>query len=349
MERILTESPHYVRTFLQKPGQGPGSLRRKKMQRRNYAALFAALVIGFGAIDAYAAEVRSVTITSPDSGDVIGIDDAFSVTVVVRDFTPSDDDGVIIALSSEGRIVADATTGGGKVEDPVRSGRATGVTDPTVADINGALETDLTRRTTADGGIDDPSGDVIVRIRKGYGNKPDSAYYIGGDATSINVDANQEEVTYTWNSKVHATSTTAKEILAVAVAVDGGTVGTDAASVKVSSDGVGQVQFEIDAERPNPPRNLLAAKDGVVNGDLTTIFLSDDDEGNLLRTDVAGIGDKLQFDIKVGPSNMPLLLEQGHRVVVAIGKKEWVVLLGRPQVRHSGLQAGDRRGRLRGP
>ncbi len=68
MERILTEPPHYVETFLQKPGQGPGSLRRKKMQRRNYAGLFAALVIGFGAIEAHAAEVRSVTISRPRLG-----------------------------------------------------------------------------------------------------------------------------------------------------------------------------------------------------------------------------------------------------------------------------------------
>ena len=54
------------------------------MQRRNYAGLFAALVIGFAAIDAQAAEVRSVTITAPDSGATLGIGGEFTVQVVVE-------------------------------------------------------------------------------------------------------------------------------------------------------------------------------------------------------------------------------------------------------------------------
>ena len=291
------------------------------MQRRNYAALFAALVIGFGAIEAQAAEVRSVTITEPDSGDVLGIDGTFSVTVVVRDFTPHDEDGVVIALAAGDSIVADGVTSAlGKQQTPPL-GRAISP-EPDLSSINGAITPDTDDLEQAGGA----TGQVIVRIEKQRGNT-DSTRYFGGDATSVRVDANQEEVTYIWNSKVHASSTMAKEIRAVAVAVDDGTVGTDAASIMFSSDGVGQVQFDIDAERPDPPRHLVAAKDGVVNGDLTTIFLSDDDAGDFLRTEVVGIGDKLQFDIKVGPANMPLLLEQKHKVVVAIGKKEWEVSL----------------------
>ena len=94
------------------------------MQRRNYAALFAALVIGFGAIDADAqTSVRSVTITSPDSGDVLAIGGEFTVTARVRDFTPLPGDGVIIALVTADSIIADASTdGGGKGTEPQPAG-----------------------------------------------------------------------------------------------------------------------------------------------------------------------------------------------------------------------------------
>ena len=56
-----------------------------------------------------------------------------------------------------------------------------------------------------------------------HGNTDSIARYFGGDATSVRVDANREEVTYVWNSKVHVSSGTClKEIRAVAVAVDDG-------------------------------------------------------------------------------------------------------------------------------
>ena len=72
------------------------------MQRKSYAALFAALVIGIGAIDGDAAEVRSVTVVAPDSGTVLGIGGEITVQAVVRDFTPHAADGVVIALFSQG-------------------------------------------------------------------------------------------------------------------------------------------------------------------------------------------------------------------------------------------------------
>ena len=68
------------------------------MQRWNCVALFAALAIGFGAVQAQAAaEVKSVTVTTTpgnvvaagDSGDVVGIDqDIHGWRRVVQDFTP---------------------------------------------------------------------------------------------------------------------------------------------------------------------------------------------------------------------------------------------------------------------
>ena len=157
----------------------------------------------------------------------------------------------------------------------------------------------------------------------------DSTRYFGGDATSVGVDANQEEVTYTgiarstppaqrprrsgpWRFPWTTASCTLHRCRRHQVLL-GWVV-------------VGQVQFDMDAERPDPPRHLLAAAAGVVNGDLTTIFLNATRPvATDIRTEAAGIGDKLQFDIKVGPANMPLLLEQGHKVVVGIGDKVWDV------------------------
>ena len=71
------------------------------MQRRNYAALFAALVIGFGAIGADA-QVQSVTLAAPDSGATLKIGDKFRVVAVVRDFRPDDADGIRFALVTRG-------------------------------------------------------------------------------------------------------------------------------------------------------------------------------------------------------------------------------------------------------
>ena len=185
------------------------------MHRRNYAALFTALVIGFGAVDADAAEVLSVTIDAPaDSGTVLGIGGAFTVTAVVEDYTAFDGDGVIIALvSGSGKdgaleVLGDDATGGGK------AGGAQEVSDPTLARLNTGLVTNLNRQAGPPG-----NGLVAVEIRRQHGNT-DSARFIGGDATSVRVDPKREEVTYIWNSKVHVSSTEAKEIRAVAVAVD---------------------------------------------------------------------------------------------------------------------------------
>ena len=70
------------------------------MQRWNCVALFAALAIGFGAVQAQAAaKVKSVTVTMPaDSGDVVGIEQTIRVEAVVEDFTPRPDDAIIFYL-----------------------------------------------------------------------------------------------------------------------------------------------------------------------------------------------------------------------------------------------------------
>jgi hypothetical protein len=321
MERILTESPHYARTFLQKPGQGLGSLRRKKMQRRNYAALFAALVIGFGAIDAHAAEVRSVTITSPDSGATLAIDGTFTVTAVVRDFTPNDEDGVIIALVKGTTVVEDGATGAAKTRD----GASQEVDAPTMVQLRAGLGTATVPLTTEELAGDEASpGIVAVRIEKQYGNT-DSTHFIGGDAASVAVDANVAEVTYTWTGKVHQTSGMVSGISAVAVPVDDSDGGTTVAVTPgrgaKSPTTPGNVLFAIDADRPPVPAALILHGGDGISGDLVTAVLTQgtaDVTSDDVRADIAGIGDKFEFDVKVGPDNMPLILDKNHTVEVEV-------------------------------
>ena len=288
------------------------------MQRRNYAALFAALVIGFGAVNADAAEVLSVTIDAPaDSGTVLGIGGEFKVTAVVEDFSStSGDDGVIIALVSGSgtdgalEVVGDGVTGGGKV------GGTQAVTDPGLSRLNTGLVDDLVRQTGNTAG----TGHIMVEIRREHGNT-DSARFIGGDGTSVRVDPKREEVTYVWTSKVSVSSTTAKEIRAVAVAVDGGdvtlpTANGSGSNGKFSSDAAGNIQFDIDAERPAPPIGLINTG---TKGDLAEAILSSaSDNTGGVRVDVAGIGDELQFKVVVSPGLFPLLKRQDHTAVIGI-------------------------------
>ncbi|MDP7361382.1 MAG: hypothetical protein QF768_02160, partial [Candidatus Latescibacteria bacterium] len=53
--------------------------------------------------------VQSVTISSPDSGAVKGIDSTFTVVAVVEDFTTEDSDGILFYLivGNDSTVVAD--------------------------------------------------------------------------------------------------------------------------------------------------------------------------------------------------------------------------------------------------
>ena len=300
------------------------------MQRRNYAALFAALVIGFGAIDADAqTSVRSVTITAPDSGATLGIGGAFTVTATVRDFTPYPQDGVIIALIYGDSVLADLSTGGGKERDPVVTQDV--APEPDVGGLNTGLPgTDLTRGTRGAGSA--ATDIVAVRIVKANANT-DSSNHWRGDATSVSVDDNQTEVTYVWNGKIDVSSGTVPGISAVAVAVDQTT--SDGAATVVEGTGArsptspGNVLFAVDADRPNAPLQLLRGFRGSpttgVTGDLVTALLNrgDDEAGNNTQIEVAGIGNVLTFDVKIGPDNMGLILDENHTVEIEIiGLKE---------------------------
>ena len=85
---------------------------------------------------------------------------------------------------------------------------------------------------------------------------------------------------------------------------------------KFSSDAPGTIQFDIDAERPNPPAALVNLG---TKGDLAEAVLSSaaDNTGGV-RVDVAGIGNELQFKVKVGAGLFPLLKRQNHTAVIGV-------------------------------
>lgn len=307
------------------------------MQRRNYAALFAALVIGFGAIEAQAADVLSVTVTAPDSGATLGIGGEFTVRVVVRDFSPDPDDGVIIALVKGDSLVGDGIeTVAGGVDHPLNldetspgvpntetSAPSTWVrmtTNPTAANLNGAFGL-TTGSAPITGGA---TGIVAIRIRKGN-DGGSGAHLWAGDGKSVAIDAGVEEVVYTWTGTIHVSSgVESSGVHAAAVPVDDedrvqDASGGDAIEVTPgegarSPTSPGSVLFAVDAERPVPP----LAVDGTQVEGLKTVLLGRDGADPDLRFNVANVGDELNFKVKVGTANMPLLLDQNHTVVLTI-------------------------------
>ena len=90
------------------------------MKGSKYLLLLATFMVGFGLVGvADAATVKSIAVTSPDSGAIKGIDSTFVITAKVLDLSPVDSLEVIMYLttSSDSIVVADnlnnAVTWGG--------------------------------------------------------------------------------------------------------------------------------------------------------------------------------------------------------------------------------------------
>ena len=82
------------------------------MKGSKYLLLLATFMVGFGLVGvADAATVKSIAVTSPDSGAIKGIDSTFVVTAKVLDLSPVDSLEVIMYLttSSDSIVVADNT------------------------------------------------------------------------------------------------------------------------------------------------------------------------------------------------------------------------------------------------
>ena len=159
------------------------------MQRWNCVALFAALAIGFGAVQAQAAKVNSVTV-SPANGATVGIGMKFTVTAVVQDFTPSSQDAVLLYLNVQGdstTVVSDAPRA--EDADPQRlevdaasDGALKGSTDSgnrsLLAIINGSLGT-----------LDPDPGDLELNESGGAAPTDASANFIVAHSTRAQAEA----------------------------------------------------------------------------------------------------------------------------------------------------------------
>ena len=83
------------------------------MKGSKYLLLLAAFMVSFGLVGvANAATVKSIEVTSPDSGVVKGIDSTFVVTAKILDLSPVDSLEVVMYLttSSDSVVVADTSS-----------------------------------------------------------------------------------------------------------------------------------------------------------------------------------------------------------------------------------------------
>ena len=302
------------------------------MQRRNYAALFAALVIGFGAIDADA-QVQSVTVVSPDSGATLKIGDKFRVEAVVRDFRPADADGINFALVTGPAGDPAVFTG---VPGPSGGGAAfTAATGSNLAAVTADMVSASVRRDV----VDDPSspGTTEGPRRTTALTDGSSGYHAGTDSVVITV-ANNEFITYTWHGTIRERVATedgglVSGIQAVAVASGLGATSADVSAPVYSGDAV---KFSVDADRPNTPTTLTAirgrrlssvvvadpATDGILGlgmADTLRGFVSGITGSGESDDFVAGIGDTLKFNIDIFANIQKLAPPDGdHKLALAI-------------------------------
>ncbi|MBD06084.1 MAG: hypothetical protein CME24_17245, partial [Gemmatimonadetes bacterium] len=175
------------------------------MQYRKCIALFAAVLVGFGVIAADAQSiVSSVTISSPDSGAVRGIDSSFVAVATVEDFTTETSDGILFYLfvGNDSTVVADTDLGGaawGNDSDTALNGTQL---DNLVRTASGAA---LVKNTA---GVTVTDGKFVAAAI----TRADSAHKHAGDGDSIGVSKSGNIITYTWYGRVSHSSGTVKGI-----------------------------------------------------------------------------------------------------------------------------------------
>ena len=246
------------------------------MQVRKCVVLLAAFMVGFGVVGADAASVTSVTITAPDSGALLGIDDNFTVTAVVKDFTSDADDAVILYLvvGNDSTVVADATNTAAQFGG-----------EPQASAIRDATGASVVKNDAGTTLTDDVDGFVAVRIvRDGTS---------AGDADSVDADVDGADITYTWYGSIDNTSNEVDGVRAAAIAIEGDDDTRTDATVSSAT-----IAFDLDADRPTDPQELITAAAAVL-ADGNSLDLT---VGGFVGTDkkVAGIGDSLLLRVKLG-------------------------------------------------
>lgn len=277
------------------------------MQYRKCVALLTALLVGIGVGTANAATVSSVAVTTPaDSGAILGIDSVFVVQAKVVDFTTNDSLEIYLYLTKSGTdslVIADttgkATTFGQNAADPAAVLLA--------ATNRGAiLQEDAS--TTAGGATNDF---IVAHVTRATGIATKS---FRGDGDSVITTASGDTTIVTWYGKVHASSNTVQGIRAAAIAIDGnGTTVAALSDTTAAKLSPANKTFGIDGDRPLNPDQFLVPTGGLLGDAGDTQTYTGFNRGS---SKVAGVGDTLRVNVKLGTQTDSVLI--GTRTVAAV-------------------------------
>ena len=253
-----------------------------------YFLLLAALIMGLGVLgganDAEAAQVTSVSIVTPDSGVVRGIDSLIVATVNVFDVGPSTEDlSVVIWLTAAGAD-ANADSVVGELNDIAHDYEGEDGAKRKISGIDLSTSSTTGHQTLGED-IDEALAGTLVRLIPGDDREGNSRTAGGivavlktkstdskdkfkskdfvGNADSVVTKNTSSGHSFTWYLRVPAEAAALKKIRVAAVVVD--TKETSSAArlgespvVKVSP---ASQQFNVDGDRPINP----SAEDAFVN------------------------------------------------------------------------------------
>ena len=271
------------------------------MKGSKYLLLLAAFMVSFGLIGvADAATVKSIAVTSPDSGAIRGIDSTFVITAKVLDLSPVDSLEVIMYLvtSTDSTVVADTlnqnTSWGGQKQDTVvrrklRSQHSAGTTkSPLLRDAQTSV------RIHGDGNAAATNFVAVQQKRK----RGSTAHK--GDADSVAVSTSGDTTTFKWHGKVNASSGVVSAVRAAVFVIDSGNGGTSFLDTSAISVSATSKQFTIDADRPAGPEPLSTGGGGGYV--LANNFANRGGQSSVNGTarTVLGIGDSLVVRAKLG-------------------------------------------------
>ena len=274
------------------------------MKGSKYLLLLATFMVGFGLVGAAdAATVKSIAVTSPDSGAIKGIDSTFVITAKVLDLSPVDSLEVIMYLttSSDSIVVADTT------DHLVTWGGLNQMTVINIARNRAILGTPTTKLVDGQSGTTLSAGNAtgfrsLVAVQQKWKRPTASLREThAGDADSVTVADNGDTTTFVWYGKVDASVGTVSGVRAAIFVIDsanGGTTFGDTSNVSVSAT---SGQFNIDADRPaGPVKQTTGGGDGFL--EVTNIASGQTAYASGQDRTILGVGDSLVVRSKLGTS-----------------------------------------------
>ena len=273
------------------------------MKGSKYLLLLATFMVGFGLVGAAdAATVKSIAVTSPDSGAIKGIDSTFVITAKVLDLSPVDSLEVVMYLttSSDSIVVADNTN------SAVTFGTLNQMTVINIARNRAILATPTTKLVDGQSGTTLSAANAagfgsLVAVQQKRARGEASSASALGDADSVTVVVSDDTTTFVWYGKVDASSGTVSGVRAAIFVIDsanGGTTFGDTSNVSVSAT---SGQFSIDADRPaGPNKQTTGGGDGFL--EVTSIASGQTAYASGQDRTILGVGDSLVVRSKLGTS-----------------------------------------------